>query len=304
MGRKSTTAAAPDRREATQERPAALEAVVADMLDRSADPAVARHGQTLAARPGAVAVLFYGNRLRAPEAEGLVDLYLLTESDRAFHGPGSAALANRLLPPTVLHVPASGDLPGAKVAVMTLPAFAARMRRESRDTTLWARFVQPARLLYARDAAARAAVVAAVAEGWRTAASWADRLADGRARWPALFAATYAAELRVESPGRAAEVVAAAPEHFAALDRLLPPAEPPAPARAAARRQWRARVRAGRSLNALRLLKAAMTFRGGVAYARGKIARHAAPLSPLARRAPWVAAPLLLLRLWRRNDPR
>jgi hypothetical protein len=281
-----------------------LAAAVAAGLDGGADPAVLARAEELAARPGVVAVLFYGNRLRAPEAEGLVDFYLLTESDRAFHGPGPAALANRLLPPTVLHAPASGDLPGAKVAAMTLPAFAARMRRESRDTTLWARFVQPARLLHARDAAARAGVVAAVAEAWRTAAWWADRLADGPARWEALFAATYAAELRVERPGRAAEVVAAAPEHFAALDALLPPAQPPDRERAGARRRWRAHMRTGRALNALRLVKAAVTFRGGVAYARGKIARHAAPLSPVARRAPWVAAPLLLLSLWRRNGPR
>ena len=275
MTRRTRPGAGPDSRGAGPDDGAPLERAVAASLAGGADPAVQRLAAALAARPGVVAVLFYGNRLRAPRAEGLVDLYLLTAGDRAFHAGRAAALANRLLPPTVLHLPAAADRPGAKVAVMTLAAFAGRMGRDSRDTTLWARFVQPARLLHARDAAARAGVIAAVAQGWRTAAWWADRLAGEAPRWEGLFAATYAAELRVERPGRAGEVAAAAPEHYAMLDRLLPPQVPGAAERAAARRTWRACARTGRWLNALRLLKAAATFRGGIGYARAKIARHA-----------------------------
>lgn len=285
--------------------PDALEDAVQNSLAGEVAPAVARCGAELAARPGVVAVLFYGNRLRAPQDGGLIDLYALTGSDHAFHGPGVGALANRVLPPTVLHLPAEADRPGAKVAVMTLAAFAARMRRESRDTTLWARFVQPARLLHARDAEVRAEVLRAIAEGWRTAAWWADRLAEDTPRWRALFAATYEAELRVEATDRAGAVVAAAPGHYAMLDRLLPPALPGPEARAEARRLWPRRVRAGRALNALRLVKAAATFRGGPAYARAKILRHAGTetLTPLARRAPWRAAALVLWRRLRRRGP-
>lgn len=195
---------------------------------------------------------------------------------------------------------------GAKVAVIRLAAFRHRMRRDSRDTTLWARFAQPAALVHARDAAARAAVVEAVAEAWRTAAWWADRLADGPDRWAGLFAHTYMAELRPEGAGRPGAIAAAAPALYAEIDRLLPPRPPPEAERQAARRDWRRRARVGRALNAARLVKAAATFRGGAAYALAKIERHAGPdaLSPWERRLPWLAAPVVLLRLLRRGGRR
>lgn len=194
----------------------------------------------------------------------------------------------------------------AKVAVLRMAAFRHRMRRGSRDTTLWARFAQPSALVYARDEAAREATVAAVAEAWQTAAWWADRLADGPDRWTALFAATYGAELRPEGTARPRSVTAAAPELYAEIDRLLPPQPVTEAERLAARRAWSARRRIGRVLNAARLVKAAMTFRGGAAYVLDKIQRHAGPeaLRPWERRLPWLAAPGVLLRLLLRGGLR
>ena len=330
-------------------------------LDRPAPPEIAGLARQIAARPGVVAVLFYGNMLRAPQAGGLADLYALTDSDRAWRGAGPGAVANRLLPPNVYHIaipsgppavisappviPAkagihaampgdprlrgddtgqsAGDprlrgddgraaddpvaaVAGAKVAVMRLAAFRHRMRRDGWDTTVWARFAQPAALLYARDEAARAAVVEAIATGWRTAAHWADRLADGPDRWAGLFAATYAAELRPEGARRPSAIAGAAPDLYAGVDRLLPPESVSEVEKRAARRAWRHRCRAGRALNALRLVKAASTFRGGAAYALAKIERHAGPdaLSPWEKRLPWLAAPGVLLRLLRRGGHR
>jgi hypothetical protein len=189
---------------------------------------------------------------------------------------------------------------------MRLAAFRHRMRRESWDTTLWARFAQPAALPYARDDAARAAVAGAIATGWRTAAWWADRLSDGPERWAGLFAQTYRAELRPESAARSGSITAASPELYSEIDRLLPPEVPSTEERAAAHRDWRRRQRVGRALNAARLVKAAMTFRGGAAYALDKLERHAGPkaLSPWEKRLPWLAAPLVLLRLLRRGGLR
>lgn len=234
----------------------------------------------LAARPGVVAVLFYGSRRRAQGSApaGPLDFYVLTDSDAGYHGPGLAAWVNRLLPPNVyaerLARPCGGVIE-AKVAVITLAAFTARMRSASWDTTLWARFAQPATLTHARDAAARAAVIAALAQAARTAAGWARALApreDGAPDWAALFAHTYRAELRPERAGRADQIVAAAPAWFAALSGALPEALCETP-RAGALWRWRARVVAGKALNLARLIKAAATYSGGVAYALGKLRR-------------------------------
>jgi hypothetical protein len=286
--------------------PAGLERLVAEQLERAADLGARAMAEHLAGRPGVLAVLFYGNRLRRPTAPGLLDFYVLTESDAAWSGGGPLAVANRLLPPNVYHLELAGRGIAAKVAVMRLAAFRARMRPQSWDTTLWARFAQPAALLHARDAEARRAVVEAVAAAWRTAAWWADRLKDGDDRWAALFAATYDAELRVEDANRATAVARTAPELYAAIDRLLPPLRPSPEERRAARRAWRRRRRLGRALNALRLVKAAATFRGGMAYAVAKLERHAGAgaLTAWERRFPWVAAPFVILRLLRRGASR
>lgn len=258
----------------------ALAGPIAAELDRPLAPDVAREATAmagmLAARPGVAAVLFYGSRRRGAVGAGPLDFYVLTDSDAAYHGPGLAARANRLLPPTVRAEQCAEGAIHAKVAIITLSAFAARMRPTSWDTTLWARFAQPSTLLFVRDAAAHAAVVAALAQASRTALSWARLLGPpegDREGWEALFAHTYGAELRPERPGRAAQIVAAAPDWFAALSAAAPPSPADEAARRAASRRWRARTVAGKALNLARLLKAAFTYRGGVRYAREKLGR-------------------------------
>jgi hypothetical protein len=283
-----------------------LQKLVSEQLDRAAEPDARSMADHFAAQPGTLAVLCYGNRLRHPAEPGLLDFYVLTDSDRAWSGPGIAAGACRLLPPNVYLVELAQPASAAKVAVMRLAAFRARMRRQGWDTTLWARFAQPAALLFARDAETRCEVVASIATAWRTAAWWADRLSEGDDRWAALFAATYGAELRVESAARAAAIARNAPELYAGIDRLLPPVRPSPAEIDAARHAWRRRHRVGRALNALRLAKAAMTFRGGMAYALAKVERHAGrgALTAWERRIPWLAAPVVLTRLVRRGGNR
>lgn len=279
----------------------ALVALAERSLARPADTAARALAARLAGRRGVTAVLFYGARLREPDRPGLIDLYVLTACDAHWHGPGLGALANRLLPPTVVHVRPPGLEVAGKVAVISRRAFRSRMRRTSWDTTLWARFAQPAALLYARDAETARSVAEAVAEGWRTAAWWADRLSEGGDRWQALFAATYGAELRPEGAARPDAIAAADPQLRAAMDELLPPETVTQAEAEATRRAWTRRRAAGRVLNAARLMKAAVTFRGGAAYAIAKLERHAGPeaLSAWERRAPWAAAPFVLWRLLR-----
>ncbi|MBK0400284.1 hypothetical protein H0I76_13880 [Limibaculum sp. M0105] len=290
-----------------------LRALVAAAADRPLHGAAAAMAAHLATRPGVLAVLFYGNMLRDTAAGGLLDFYCLTERDADWSGPGLAALGCRLLPPNVYHV----ELPGqdgpvhAKVAVMRLAAFGARMRAESWDTTLWARFSQPVVLAYARDAAAREAVLDALAAAAGAAAWWARHFAeDGagwRACWAGLYARTYGAELRVESAARADAILDAHPEFFeGAYAALIAGAPlPKAAARRRAEGMWARRRRVGKLINAVRLTKAAATFRGGLAYALSKVERHSGrpvELSGWQRRWPILAAPFVFARLlWQRR---
>ncbi len=278
-------------------------------------------------RDGVAAVLFYGSCRRDGDASGLLDLYVLTTGQRAFHGRAVPALLNAALPPTVLLRRSEGaEAPvRAKVAVLTQGQFERRMRPGSLDTTLWARFCQPSTLVYARDGAARRRTERAVARAVETAALWAARLGPEEAApaeyWRNLFSRTYAAELRTERGNRPERLLAAAPDWYGralplAWARLGLPAAPagdgrlkPGLPRRERRwfRAWALRRACGKALNALRLAKAAFTFEGGADYLAWKIERHSGVSLELAdwqRRHPLLAAPALLWRLRRRGAVR
>ena len=292
---------------------------VAAALDRPLPPAISAAAEQLAARLGGRAVLFYGSVLRTGDLEGVLDFYVLTDGERQ---RGLRRLANRWLWPDVSYheLAVAGRTIRAKVATMPLATFGEAAHGRFLDTTIWARFVQPAVLAWCADAAARdqvrIAIAAAAVTAARFAAALGPEMAAPRAYWQALFAATYRTELRVERPGREAQIIANAPHHFDTLlplawtdagiafdqhgDRLAPRLAP------AERRRllsaWRARRRAGKTLNLARLAKAAFTFEGATRYALWKIERHtglAVPLTPWRERHPILAAPGVLWRVWR-----
>ena len=298
---------------------------VADFLsDEAARPVaepVRAFAAALAAEAGGGAVLFYGSALRSGALDGVLDFYVLTERP---HRRGLRGAVERALWPEIRFerfASTAGELQ-AKVAVMPLTTFARAAAGGMRDTTVWTRFVQPCRLVHARTPQLRAAVEEALAAAALTAARFAAVLgpAQGppRAYWSALFRATYAAELRVEKPGRGGDVLDAAPQRW---DALLPlawsVADVPfdriggelvvklaARPRAALWRAWSLRRRWGRALNLARLVKASLTAPGAVAYAAGKLARHtdiAVEATPWRQRHPLLAALPVLWRLSRRR---
>jgi hypothetical protein len=296
-------------------------------LAQEAPPAVRALARDLASRggPATSAVLYYGSALRAGELDGILDFYVLLDDVRAWPGTFLTRLANRLLPPNVGYVEFGheGQMLRAKYAVLSTAQFAQRLAADSCDTTIWARFCQPAVLVWTRSAADREHVFDLVGQAVQTAGSWAARLgpATGTAAefWRALFARTYAAELRVERQARAQDIVGKAPARYAALlplcweragigystgddGRLATRIEPAERARAV--RGWKWRARLGRPLNILRLLKAAFTFDGAMDYVAWKVERHSGvriEVAPWQRRFPLLAAPGLYWKLRRRG---
>jgi hypothetical protein len=262
----------------------------------------------------AQAVLFYGSALRTGDRDGVLDFYVLTKAD--------PSRAGRWLWPDVGYrefADAQGVL-RAKVAVMSLDRFRRAVAGAGMDTTLWARFVQPAVLAWSDGDRSSDAVTDAIAAAAATAARFAAALGpdegEAEAFFAALFRQTYAAEFRVDRSGREKVILAADASRYA---RLLPLAWDAAgiawssqagtlrPVLSSAdrgrlRRAWGLRRALGRPLNVARLIKAAFTFEGAARYAAWKIERHTGvpvAVTPWRERHPILAAPGVLWRLAR-----
>jgi hypothetical protein len=299
--------------ELRQDVPAAVAAMVAEIRRR---------------RPrGIAAILYYGSCLRRGlPTEGVLDFYVLVDDYRQVYRRALGAWANAILPPNVFYAECgwSGGTLRAKYAVISLRQFAAGTLRHSLQSSLWARFSQPSRLVAARDAQAAGAVEAALAEAVVAMVGAAVPLLPERFTaaelWQAAFQATYRAELRTEGPARAAELYAADRARYDALTPLAlaaagiavqqtAPGAPLAVALSpAARRRgrwlWRLRRPLGKLLNLLRLIKGGITFSGGLDYVLWKIERHSGVhVIPSAwqRRHPLLAAPVLAWQLYRRG---
>jgi len=293
-----------------------LRARVDAALDRRLDPAVVRIARELGEAAGARAVLFYGSNLRTGSLEGVLDFYVLLPGAR------EGGLWPRVSYREREH---EGVVLRAKIATMTLATFAEAARGETLDTTIWARFVQPAALVWAGDDTARAEVAEAIAAAARTAARLAVAVgpASGREEdfWRALFRATYRAELRFEKAGREEAILTAHRAHFdgllplalvaagvpfmqdrAAIAPRLEPAE-----RHRILRWWRRRRRLGKPLNLVRLARATATFDGAARYAAWKVERHTGipvELPSWSDRHPLLAAPGAAWRFWRERRRR
>ena len=301
----------------------ALHELVAAELGEPVDPRVADVAAAIAARYGdaARAVLFYGSCLRQRELGGLMlDFYLVVSDYREAYGRGWLAFANRLIPPNVFPFEHQGLV--AKYAVLSEADLARECGPEAGSVSVWARFAQPARLVWAKDAAARTRTVASVARAAPTLFQYTLPMMEVGTDfqptdiWKRGFELTYSAELRAERGHRSSSIVDAEPERyqrfgFAALASIAesmgvgPNGEVANVASPSdMRRWWRRMRRKGKSLTLLRLAKASTTFAGGIDYLAWKINRHAGTqieVKPWQRRWPLVGALILLPRLLKRG---
>ncbi|WP_271439769.1 hypothetical protein [Pontixanthobacter luteolus] len=290
----------------------ALEPRINHGIDVQPHPAVAAFAEKLAAEAGADAALFYGSNRRTGELDGVLDFYLLKRT-----GPD-----DRIWPRVSYHEWEYDGVPlRAKVAAMQLDVFTKAAAGETRDTTIWARFVQPCSLVWHRDDQARSQVVqalrAAAVTASRFAAALGPELGVEDDFWRALFRETYKAEFRVEKAGREDSILALNRAHFSGLLVAALQAsgikhqaaaegsiriEEGADWKAAVQRKWRRQRRWGKPLNIVRLFKASTTFEGAGRYAAWKVERHTGvpvKLTPWREKHPILAAPGVLFRVWR-----
>jgi len=278
-----------------------LRDLVAEELSRPVDPRVEAVAQAIAAKHGdaSQAVLFYGSCLREKQLDGLMlDFYLIVSDYRAAYAKRWLAVANRLIPPNVFYVEHDGL--AAKYAVLSEDQFRRECDVSARTSSVFARFAQPSRLVWAADDRARTMAVDAVS---RAAPALLEltrpTMTDDEARnpldiWRKAFRLTFGAELRAERKSRPEAIIDADPERYG---RFASAAGFPRDVGITAHDQreiyetaWRGFQRRGKRASVLRLAKASFTFAGGADYIAWKINRHAGTNIELK---PWQGHPLL-----------
>jgi hypothetical protein len=287
-----------------------------------ADAARSHHGESVRA------VLFYGSCLRTGNIhDGLVDLYLLVDDYRSAFKSRTLAILNRLLAPNVfyLEIPFEGQTLRSKYAILTLTDFRNGTGRWF-HSYLWGRFCQKSGLVYVQDDDYKRQIHEAFAAAVMTfvARSLPQMKTSFTARdlWTRGLSLSYRSELRTEKPEKAARLFDADPEYYQALTEAALAVsnqafhvtsdvendsyrvQIPPKARRWNIAAWRVRALQGKILSALRLLKASMTFKGGVNYILWKIERHSGvrvEVSPKLRRVPPVAVIVIFWRLYRRD---
>ena len=279
--------------------PTDLERLIAGELAQPVDARVTALAEAIAAKHGAAsrAVLFYGSCLRTAELDGqMLDFYLIVSDYRSAYPQRWLAAANRLIPPNVFPF-AEGGL-SAKYAVLSEADFERLCGPEADTVSVWARFAQPSRLVWAGDEAAKARAIAAVARAPHTLLALTPDEGEILDRWRRGFTLTYGAELRAERGDRPDSIVDFDSERYRRVGEAIPVLERPADLD----RKWRSLRRRGKAMTLVRLAKASLTFAGGVDYLAWKINRHAGTsihIAPWQRRFPIFGALTLLPRLLR-----
>lgn len=263
------------------------------------------------------AVLLYGSYLRGVR-DTLLDFYVVVDDYRGALGSVLSGAAARALPPNVyyLAVGEGADRVRAKYAVVTMR----QLRREAAfglHPYFWARFAQPARIVYARGAADRAALVQIIEQCVRTfvrrVAPTLKDDATGEEFWAHGFALTYRAELRSESARRSDAIIGHDPGYYEEI--LAAVADGEHLVRAGDRYRavkpaglavvgWACVIALGKVLSAGRLIKGALTFEDALDYILWKIERHSGvrvEATERQHRHPLLFAWPLVWRLYRRG---
>lgn len=170
------------------------------------------------------AVILFGSRLvgSSPDRHSAIDLFVIVESYRDFYAglraselvrrrPALLEALNHWLPPNVIALRAGGEGgPGSKCIVMSVAHFADALSARSRDHFCKGRLAQRVELIFTRDDAARAKILATLERAREETLDWVP------AHLPASFSVddfclrmleiSYAAEIRPESRARVREV--------------------------------------------------------------------------------------------------
>lgn len=276
----------------------ALQSFIVSEWDRDVPNEVLVAAEDIAQRYGdsTQGVLFYGSCLRTGEIEDkILDFYILVDDYNAAYNGSWHANANQILPPNVFYheINVDGMIVRSKYAVISMADFRFRSSKSCMNVSIWARFCQPCMLLLPKDDMVKAEIakdvassVATMLENLLALKPWAVQSRD---LWVAAFEATYAAELRSERGGKGLEIYLLDQARYDDLTPIalaelgietelaseqVPQKQPARSERFSAKLAWFLRRANGKVVSFLRLVKASMTFDGGIDYLAWKIRRH------------------------------
>jgi hypothetical protein len=275
-------------------------------------PGAVALGEALSARFANSSVLLYGSGISAAAKENpadiLYDFYVIAPDYRSALPRALERIAARALPPNVYYFEADTPIGRlrCKYALLSIDHFEKLVSPQTFHSYFWARFAQPCRIVVGSglDARIAAAVAVALERFLATAAPLAGDALDWRAVWLSGLKASYRAELRAESGGRAEALLTHYGDWPGATHAL---ARIKMRGAGATRLAWRARQFFGAALSVARLLKATATFDGGIDYIAWKIKRHTGvdvAVKPWERRHPFIAAPIVARRYYRMRAAR
>ncbi len=261
----------------------------------------------------AVAAVFYGSCLRTGQVEDrILDFYIIVDDYQKAYGGLALAWANKILPPNVFYAEATyeGVILRSKYAVVSLADFEHRCTEKSLNISIWARFSQPAALIGVKTQSATDRLTLAISHAAKTMIAailpFVDNGADAESIWTGAFDKTYGAELRAEKVGKGKELYDLDKARYDDLtDHVLLAlgAERIVDEKGWGFDRFRAKVSSvkwrwfwrrwnGKTVSLLRLIKASMTFEGGIDYIAWKVSRHSGvpiEVKPWHRRFPVIA---------------
>lgn len=237
-------------------------------------------------------ILFYGSCLRTGEIEDkILDFYVIVDSYRSAYPKKWMAVANKLIPPNVFYheIERDGLVIRSKYAVLSLEDLEYRCSADCLNVSVWARFCQPCFLVLPKNDGVRERIKTAVSQAALTMIS--HILPDCRTTrksedlWVSAFERTYASELRSEPAGKGREIYNLDKERYDDLTPLLlkylqsetPEADNKQLSRLPRLKnsyRWFLRRANGKFVSVVRLMKASLTFDGGIDYLAWKIGRH------------------------------
>ncbi|TNE63124.1 MAG: hypothetical protein EP335_10780 [Alphaproteobacteria bacterium] len=292
---------------------AALDQFILAEWQRDVPKEVTAAATDIAARYGdsVAGIIFYGSCLRTGEIEDkILDFYVIVDRYRAAYTKRWLAVGNRILPPNVFYheMDVDGMTVRSKYAVLSRADLSFRTRPECLNVSVWARFCQPCLLMLARDDETQTEIARDIAAAAATMLSNLLELKpaarQSRDLWVSAFEQTYAAELRSERGGKGLEIYLLDQDRYDRMTPLVlaalglhgePEGRATQPSRLQAFRprfRWWLRRMNGKLVSFLRLIKASMTFDGGIDYLAWKIRRHSGveiEITPWMRKHPVFA---------------